>query len=250
MNEHTAGTSDDLVHANQGFVARIAYSYKNFGVPFEDLLNEGNVGLLEAAQRYEPARGTRFTTYAVWWIKRAILRALSRQTAMVHVPDYQTRQASAVRKAGHRLSRELGREAGREEISRALQLTVWKVDRMLQMKPKELRLDAKVGGDRDATLLDRLVDERSTNPEGEMLRREKQRLLRLALQDLSDLQLTIIVGRFGLTGQPVNTLKEMGDKLGVSRERVRQIEEQAKKRLRKALDRRHLPAADGPRSCC
>ena len=236
------GTRDssyhDLVKSNLSFVVKIASEYKNMGLPFEDLLNEGNIGLIEAAHHFDPTRGTKFITYAIWWIRKSILKALSQHAAMVRIPNYQLKKVRNVRNTGRMLSRELGREADREEISRELRVTIAKIDEILQMKMRELSLDDKVGRDKDTTIRDFLEDDRSVNPEDELIKHENQGMIRLALRNLNDQEQTVIINRFGLEGGRVFTLKEIGEKLGVSRERVRQIETQAKKRLRKVMARR------------
>jgi RNA polymerase primary sigma factor len=227
----------DLVQSNLSFVVKIASEYKNMGVPFEDLLNEGNIGLIEAAHHYDHTRGTKFITYAIWWIRKSILKALSQHSAMVRIPNYQMKKVRTVRNTGRMLSRELGREADREEISKELQVTIAKIDEILQMKMRELSLDDKVGREKDTPISDYLVDGHSINPEDELIKHENQGLIRVALRNLSDQEQTVIVNRFGLEGGKTFTLKEIGGKLGVSRERVRQIESQAKLRLRKVIAR-------------
>jgi len=231
------GSYHDLVKSNLSFVVKIASEYRNMGLAFEDLLNEGNIGLIEAAHHFDPGRGTKFITYAIWWIRKSILKALSQHAAMVRVPNYQLKKVRNVRNTGRMLSRELGREADREEISRELRVTIAKIDEILQMKMRELSLDDKVGRDKDTPISDYLVDGRSVNPEDELIKHENQGLIRLALRNLTDQEQTVIINRFGLEGGRVFTLKEIGEKLGVSRERVRQIESQAKKRLRKTVAR-------------
>jgi RNA polymerase primary sigma factor len=252
MNIPTAGdpTYHDLVKSNLSFVVKIASEYKNMGLPFEDLLNEGNIGLIEAAHHFDPTRGTKFITYAIWWIRKSILKALSQHAAMVRIPNYQLKKVRNVRNTGRMLSRELGREADREEISRELRVTIAKIDEILQMKMRELSLDDKVGRDKDTPISDYLVDGRSVNPEDELIKHENQGLIRLALRNLTDQEQTVIINRFGLEGGRVFTLKEIGEKLGVSRERVRQIESQAKKRLKKVIARRQRrePPARATRS--
>ena len=232
-----AGSYHDLVKSNLSFVVKIASEYRNMGLPFEDLLNEGNIGLIEAAHHFDPSRGTKFITYAIWWIRKSILKALSQHAAMVRIPNYQLKKVRNVRNTGRMLSRELGREADREEISKELRVTIAKIDEILQMKMRELSLDDKVGRDKDTPISDYLVDGRSINPEDELIKHENQGLIRLALRNLTDQEQTVIINRFGLEGGRVFTLKEIGEKLGVSRERVRQIESQAKKRLRKGIAR-------------
>jgi RNA polymerase primary sigma factor len=229
---------NDLVQSNLSFVVKIASEYRNMGLPFEDLLNEGNIGLIEAAHHFDHNRGTKFITYAIWWIRKSILKALSQHSAMVRIPNYQLKKVRNVRNTGRMLSRVLGREADREEISRELRVTIAKIDEILQIKMRELSLDDKVGRNKDTPISDYLVDGRSVNPEDELIRHENQGLIRVALRNLSDQEQAVIVNRFGLEGGRVFTLKEIGEKLGVSRERVRQIESQAKLRLRKAIARK------------
>jgi RNA polymerase primary sigma factor len=231
------GSYHDLVQSNLSFVVKIASEYKNMGLPFEDLLNEGNIGLIEAAHHFDHTRGTKFITYAIWWIRKSILKALSQHSAMVRIPNYQLKKVRNVRNTERMLSRELGREADREEISKELRVTIAKIDEILQMKMRELSLDDKVGKDKDTPISDYLVDGRSVNPEDELIKNENQVVVRLALRSLTDQEQTVIINRFGLEGGRVFTLKEIGEKLGVSRERVRQIENQAKKRLRKLMAR-------------
>jgi RNA polymerase primary sigma factor len=244
------GSYHDLVKSNLSFVVKIASEYKNMGLPFEDLLNEGNIGLIEAAHHFDSSRGTKFITYAIWWIRKSILKALSQHAAMVRIPNYQLKKVRNVRNTERMLARELGREADREEISKELRVTIAKIDEILQMKMRELSLDEKVGKDKDTPISDYLVDGRSINPEDELIKNESQGVIRMALRNLSDQEQTVIINRFGLEGGRVFTLKEIGEKLGVSRERVRQIENQAKKRLRKLVARQQHPeslAARGAR---
>ena len=236
----------DLVKSNLSFVVKIASEYKNMGLPFEDLLNEGNIGLIEAAHHFDPGRGTKFITYAIWWIRKSILKALSQHAAMVRIPNYQLKKVRNVRNTERMLAKELGREADREEISKELRVTIAKIDEILQMKMRELSLDDKVGKDKDTPISDYLVDGRSVNPEDELIKNESNVVIRLALKNLSDQEQTVIINRFGLEGGRVFTLKEIGEKLGVSRERVRQIENQAKKRLKKIMARQVRLAVTRP----
>ena len=246
------GSPDDtyhsLVQSNLSFVVKIASEYKNMGLPFEDLLNEGNIGLIEAAHHFDPGRGTKFITYAIWWIRKSILKALSQHSAMVRIPNYQLKKVRNVRNTERMLSRELGREADREEISRELRVTIAKIDEILQMKMRELSLDDKVGKDKDTPISDYLVDGRSINPEDDLIKNESHVVIRLALRSLTDQEQTVIINRFGLEGGKVFTLKEIGEKLGVSRERVRQIENQAKKRLKKLMARQQRGANGSARA--
>jgi len=240
-NKHQA--LNELVESNLSFVVKIASEYRNLGLPFEDLLNEGNIGLIEAAQHFDHNRGTKFITYAIWWIRKSILRALSQHSNLVRVPNYQLKKVRNVRATERALARELGRSPDREEISKELQSTIAKIDEILQIRLRELSLEDKVGRDKDTSIADYLVDNASVNPEEELLREESQSLIRIALRDLNDQEQTVIINRFGLEGGKTFTLKQIGEKLGISRERVRQIEFQAKKRLKKLISRNRVVAS-------
>jgi RNA polymerase primary sigma factor len=241
--EAGGGRTDELVEANLRFVFQIAGEYRDLGLPLEDLVNEGNLGLLEAARRFDSTRGTRFITYAVWWVRKAIRRALTRHSTNIYVPEYQLKMVRRLRSARSRLSRALGREADREEMSRELGVEIAKIDRILQVKAREISLDDAVSPSRETALSHFLVDRSCVDPEDHLIRREGRELLRLALLQLTDQERTVLINRFGLGGGPAFPLSEIGRRLGVSRERIRQIEEQGKKRLRRILAGRALRAS-------
>jgi len=226
-----------LVESNLPFVVKIASEFRDPAVPFEDLLNEGNVGLIEAARRFDHSRGVRFVCYAAWWIRRSILLALSRHANTVRIPSYQMEKARQVRVTERALTRKLGRKPDREEISRELQTTIGKIDKLLQVKQNNLSLDDKIGLGKDSSISDFLVDRGAVNPEENLLREESQDLIRLALKGLNDHERTVIINRFGLEGGKTLTLKEVGERLGITAERARQIEQQAMNRLRKLISR-------------
>jgi RNA polymerase primary sigma factor len=229
-----------LVESNLPFVVMIASQFKNPGLPLEDLLNEGNIGLIEAAHHFDHLRGTRFLTYAVWWIRKSILRALSRQSSLVRIPGYQMKKVRDLRATERALAKKLGRKPDREEISRELQTSIARIDRILQAKPKKLSLEDKVGRLKGVPISEQLVDPWALNPEKELLREESQELIRLALKTLSDLERAVIINRFGLDGAEAQTLDEIGERLGITGERVRQIEFRARKRLRKLISRNQI----------
>lgn len=228
--------SEQLVLANLRFASAIAREYRNLGLPLEDLSNEGNIGLIEAARRFDPNRGTRFITYAVWWIRKSIRKALTRHAVNIYVPEYQLKKVRDLRMVKSRLSGPLGREADREEIARELGVEIAKIDSILQMKLREVSLDDPVGQNGDTPLSEILADGRSRHPETDLIKREGRGLLRRALRHLTDQEQTVIVNRFGLDGGPSFSLSEIGRRLGVSRERVRQIEDKGRKRLRRILE--------------
>ncbi len=238
-----------LVESNLSFVVRVASEYRNLGLPFEDLLNEGNLGLIEAAHRYDASKGTKFITYAIWWIRKSILKALSEHSNLVRVPTYQMKKVREIRDAEATLSRRLGRRPRRDEISKRLQRSLSKVDQILQFSLREMSLDDKFGKDRDKPIADFLVDARSINPEDDLIKREASTLVSEALGFLTEQERKVISHRFGIAVRSPLTLKEIGEIMSISRERVRQIECQAKSRLRKLFARKRL-INSSPKSPC
>ncbi len=228
---------EHLVASNLSFVVKVASEYRNLGLPLEDLLNEGNLGLIEAARRYDPAKGTKFITYAIWWIRKSILKALAEQVNLVRVPTYQMKKVKQVRETEHTLRKELGRSPERHEISDRLDVSLRKVEQTLQVHAREMSLDETVGKERTSVVSDYLVDPDIESPEDHLLKREGSSLVAEAFEHLSENERNVIRHRFGLDGCPILTLKEIGEKMGVSRERVRQIETQAKLRLRRLFNK-------------
>ena len=236
VREGCESCRNELVQSNLSFVVKVASEYRNLGTPFEDLLNEGNLGLIEAAQRFDATKGTKFITYAIWWIRKSILRALSERSTLVRVPSYQMTKVREIRHAERALSRELGRQPGRDEISKRLDRDVSKVDQVLQFNLREVSLEQKVGRERDQTISDFLPDDRSPNAEDDLMHREDTSMMMQAICELTDQEKSVLRYRFGLSGEPARTLKEVGAIMSISRERVRQVEVKAKLRLRKIFD--------------
>jgi RNA polymerase primary sigma factor len=228
----------ELVESNLSFVVKVASEYRSLGMPFEDLLNEGNIGLIEAAHRYDARKGTKFITYAIWWIRKSILKALSEHSSVVRVPTYQMKKVREIRDAENTLRRTLGRKPEREEISERLERSVHKIDQVLQFSLRGVSLDDKLGRERETPIADYLVDDSLASPEDDLIRREANALIADALRHLSEQERAVIGHRFGMAGGPALTLKEIGELMDISRERVRQIECQAKSRLRKIFGRR------------
>ncbi len=234
---------NELIESNLSFVVKVASEYRNLGLPFEDLLNEGNIGLIEAAHRYDASKGTKFITYAIWWIRKSILKALSEHSSMVRVPTYQMKKVREIRDAESALRRALGRKPRREEISECLERSLSKIDQVLQFTLREMSLDDKIGKDRDTPISDYLIDDNTSSPEEDLLKRESNTLVSEAMSHLSEQEKLVIYHRFGISGGPSLTLKEIGEMMDISRERVRQIECQAKLRLRKLFARKRIVKA-------
>ena len=231
---------NELIESNLSFVVKVSIEYRNLGLPFEDLLNEGNIGLIEAAHRYDASKGTKFITYAIWWIRKSILKALSEHSNLVRVPNYQMKKVREIRDAEASLRRSLGRAPERAEISQRLSKSVNKIDQVLQFSMREVSLDEKIGKDRDKPISDYLVDPACSSPEDDMIHRESSSLVGEAMSHLTEQERVVVAYRFGLAGGPPLTLKEIGEKMGISRERVRQIECQAKARLRKLFTKKRM----------
>ncbi len=231
---------DKLVKSNLSFVVKVASEYRNLGMPFEDMLNEGNIGLIEAAHRYDASKGTKFITYAIWWIRKSILKSLSEHSSLVRVPTYQMKKVREIRDAENSLRRSLGRKPKREEISHRLDRSVNKIDQVLQFTLREMSLDDKVGKDRETPIADYLVDDNLVTPEDDLIKREANSLVSAAMAYLTEQERTVLCHRFGIAGGPTLTLKEIGQMMNISRERVRQVECQAKNRLKKIFARKRV----------
>lgn len=226
---------NNLVQSNLSFVAKVASEYRNLGMPFEDLLNEGNVGLIEAAHRFDADKDTKFISYAIWWIRKSILKALAEQTTTVRLPYSQMKKVKEIRKAEGALRNSLSRKPTREEISEHLQKNVEKIDRVLQHGVHEVSLDEPVGEEQETPLADCIRDVDRPSVEQGMLEREMVLGVSEAFEYLNEQQRTVISYRFGLNGRETLTLQDTGDRMGLSRERVRQIECQAKEKMRKVF---------------
>lgn len=228
---------DELVEANLRFVVKVAGEYRHLGVPYEDLINEGNVGLLEAARSFDSSKGNKFITYAMWWVRKYILKAIDDHSSVVRIPSYQRTQGRKFRRVQDDLRASLGREPHGEEISRKIGK-----NGSIPLTPPQQWLETSLDGtDHDRpSLASALADGQGENPEALLLRQEIGDVISRAISELSEKEKSVISSRYGLDGEPHRTLREIGVAMGVSRERARQIEQQAKARLRRMLLRRGL----------
>ncbi len=227
---------DALVESSLLFVVQAAKEFRDLGVPFEDLVNEGNLGLLEAARRFDARRGTRFLTYARWWIRKAMLRALAEQARLVRLPEYQLRRAREVRDDERAPNRVPGTNPTQDEVGDRLKGRTRAQARRGSLYHSEVSLDA-VADDARGTFADRLLDRETPTSEERMIREQSIRMVLEAMEDLSEQQRRILSRRFGLSGERALSLKAIGKMLGLSHERVRQIEAEALDRIRRVLDR-------------
>lgn len=229
---------DHLVRATLGLVVKIAMDFRGLGLPFEDLINEGNVGLMKAAHKFDAGRGTKFSTYAVWWIRKSMLRALSTKSELIRPPERHSRTIRRFRQAETALLGSLGRMPSREEVSRHLSESIADLDRALQHRARPVSIHEELGERRARTLEDLLGDPGMVTPEQRLLKSERRIMLAKALSRLPEKHRFIVERRFGLTGDPPETLSQVSVRTNLSRERVRQIESEAKRRLRRILTRR------------
>jgi RNA polymerase primary sigma factor len=231
---------DRLVRSNLRFVVSVAKKYQNQGVALSDLINEGNLGLIRAAHKFDETKGIKFISYAVWWIRQAILQALAEQSRIVRVP---LNRAGALHRIGKRsamLLQELGREPTVEELADELDISEDEVRRTLSLSQTHLSLDAPLTPGEDNRLLDYLPDQFAPGPDDETYDRALLDTVEEALGTLKEREAKILRLYFGLDSQEPMTLEEIGSLLGITRERVRQIKEKALLRLRHASRARFL----------
>jgi len=225
-----------LVQANLGFVIQTARRYAGMGLPLEDLVSEGNVGLLRAARNFDPSRGTKFISYAVWWIRKSIIKALTEQGAAVRLPHTQRRKIRAVLDTERRLAGELGRRAGRDEIAGRMRVSTARIDRILQAKTFEVSFEAPVRCGSDQPIRESLADHSRPDPESALIRSESGSRVRSALDRLGDRERRVLTDRFGLEGDRSRSLRQVGVELGLSPEAIRLIEKRATRKLRRVLE--------------
>ena len=230
-----------LVEGNLRFVVNVAKNFMGWGVPLTDLIAAGNLGLIEAAKRFDPDKEVKFISYAVWWIRQAIMQTIFQQTGAVRIPVKESLFISKVKETYERLKEELGREPTLEEIAKEVGASVKKVKNALQVVRMPYSLDMPLGQEgEDLTLLDVLSKKGTEDVEKEIVEESLKKELTSLLSALDDRERAIIEHRFGLNGEEPKTLTEVGDLLGISRERVRQIEQRALKKLRVLAMKRHL----------
>lgn len=229
-----------LVRANLRFVVSVSKKYQNRGVPLPDLISEGNVGLIRAAHKFDETRGIKFISYAVWWIRQAILQALAEQSRIVRVPLNRAGLLHRIAKYRGELLQKLGREPRPEEIARGLELTRAEVEQALAIARSPLSLDAPIVPGEDGRLIDHIPDRTSPGPDEEAHEKSLTEALAKILATLSGREAKVLRLYFGLGGEEPMSLEEIGKVLGVTRERVRQIKENALKDLRHISRRRVL----------
>ncbi|MEP6689756.1 MAG: RNA polymerase sigma factor RpoD/SigA [Gemmatimonadaceae bacterium] len=223
---------DKLVRSNLRFVVSVAKKYQNQGVALSDLINEGNLGLIRAAHKFDETKGIKFISYAVWWIRQAILQALAEQSRIVRVPLNRAGTLHRIGKRANALLQELGREPTHEEIAQEMDITEEEVAKTISISQTHLSLDAPLTPGEDNRLLDYLPDTLNPTPDEQTFEKALTESIEEALASLKEREAKILRLYFGLDGAEPMTLEEIGTLLGITRERVRQIKEKALSRLR------------------
>jgi len=234
------GALDKLVNSNLRFVVSIAKEYSHYGVSLEDLINEGNLGLLKAAQRFDETRGYKFISYAVWWIRQSILAALANHSKIVRMPLNRARVLNQIKRASSELQQKLRRKPTPEEIAMKLDLSVEEVKDTLPLMQDNFFLDDFVGNDEDSTYLDFLEDTNSHTPDHSVIEEDLHDSIERMLCDLKAREAKVLRMYYGLGTDQEMTLEEIGQVMGLTRERIRQIKEEAFEKIRTSKAFRYM----------
>lgn len=225
----------EMTRANLRLVIKIAREYANLGLPLLDLISEGNIGLVKAVKRFDPAKGGKMSTYGSWWIKQAIKRALANQSKTIRLPIHLVDKIAKIRRVGDSMAEALGRDATNEEIAEEVGISAAKVAQLKEAACRPTSLDAPMGEDNEMEFSETVCDMNAIDPFGQLREKDMHAQLCDLLDSLDERERVIINNRFGLDGSDPITLEEVGEKMGVTRERIRQLQNSALTKMRRAF---------------
>ena len=229
---------EKMITANLRLVVKIAHDFGNYGLPLLDLISEGNIGLMKAVERFDPKKGGKLSTYASWWIKQSIKRALANQSKTIRLPVHLVDKIGKIRRVAAQMTEELGHEPSTEELAEELGLPIAKVAHLKSVAIRPASLDAKISADDDTAFGDLVGDDRAEDPFESLRDKDLRGEVGDLLEILDPRERKIIAFRFGLSGGRERTLEEVGHKFGVTLERIRQLQNIALLKMRKALRKR------------
>ena len=228
---------EQMIKANLRLVVKIAHDYEGFGLPLLDLISEGNIGLMKAVERFDPAKGGKLSTYGSWWIKQSIKRALANQSKTIRLPVHLVDKIAKMRRLAMKLQEDLGREPTDDELGEEMGITPSRVAQMRTAAIRPASLDAPIGDEDSNNFAEIVQDESARTPFQQLDEKTVTSMLQEMVKKLDPREATILRYRFGLDGGSEKTLEEVGEKFGVTRERVRQIQNIALKKLRKMIEK-------------